>query len=291
MPEFLEELLPIGVRNGAIYGDEYAVEITKTANGHEHRRLLHPYPVRVFNVMYTQTTDDIWNQIIALNHRAYGMFAGFRVKSLDDYSTNARIATPSATDQSLAVVTAGTVYQMQVKYGTGGTPLSIGLPVRTIFKPVAGTVKVAIGSLQQTETTMWSVSTTTGRVTFAANKTRAITGITQAASAVVTIGAHTFVVNESAYFSGVVGMTQINGLRGTITATTGTTITVAINSTAFTAYTSGGNVNTNPQTGETVNGGCEYHLPCRFNSRVDINALSPGVRESTQIEILELLNP
>lgn len=289
MPEFLEERLPIGVRAGATFADEYKVEITQTANGSEHRRLVHPYPMRIFNVMYTQSTANLWDQIIALYHRAYGMYAGFRVKALDDYTTNARTAAPTATDQALAVVTAGTVYQLQVQYGTGGTPLGIGLPVRTIYKPVASTTKVAIGSLEQT--LGWSVSTINGRVTFAANKTRAITAITQAASAVVTVGAHTFVVNESVYFSGVVGMTQINGLRGTITATGATDITVAINSTGFSAYTSAGNVNTNPQTGEVIYGGCEYDIPCRFNSRIDVTALDPGVRESSQIEILELLNP
>lgn len=290
MPEFLEERLPVGVRNGATFGDEYKVEITQTANGSEHRRLVHPYPMRVFNVMYTQSTEDLWNQIIALYHRAYGMYAGFRVKALDDYTTNARIATPTATDQLLGVVTAGSVYQLQVQYGAGATPLGIGLPVRTIYKPVAATTRVAIGSQEQ-DSSMWTVNTVNGRVTFAANKTRAITAITQAASAVVTVGANTFSVNESVYFSGVSGMTQINGLRGVITAVGASDITVAINSTAFTAYTSGGNVNTNPQTGEIVNGGCEYDLPCRFNSRIDINAISPGVRESAQIEILELLNP
>lgn len=290
MPEFLEERLPIGVRAGATFADEYKVEITQTANGSEHRRLVHPYPMRVFNVMYTQSTANLWDQIIALYHRAYGMYAGFRVKALDDYTTNARTAAPTATDQTLAVVTAGTVYQLQVKYGTGATPLGIGLPVRTIYKPVASTTKVAIGSLEQ-NAAMWSVNTVNGRVTFAANKTRAITAITQAASALVTVGAHTFAVNESVYFSGVAGMTQINGLRGTITAVGANDITVAINSTTFSTYTSGGNVNTNPQTGEVVYGGCEYDIPARFNSRIDVTALSPGVRESAQIEIIELLNP
>lgn len=69
---------------------------------------------------------------------------------------------------------------------------------------------------------------------------RAITAITQAASAVVTVGAHTFAIGDVVAFSGVVGMTQINGLSAAITATAATTITVAINSTAFSAYTSGG---------------------------------------------------
>lgn len=291
MADFLEERLPVGVRAGASFADEYNVEITQTASGSEYRRLVHPYPRRVWNVFYTQHTADLWDQVLALYHRAYGMFAGFRVKALDDYTTNARTAPPTATDQTLAVVTAGSVYQLQLKYGSGGTPLGIGEPVRTIFKPVSGTVKVAIGTLEQAITTMWTVSTTTGRVTFNANKTASVTAITKAASAVVTVGAHTFVAGESVYFSGVAGMTQINGLRGTITSTGATTITVAINSSGFSTYTSGGIVNTQPQTGEVVKGGCEFDIPARFNSRIDVNALSPGVRESGQIEIIELLNP
>lgn len=290
MGEFLDERLPVNVRAGASYADDFNVEITRTASGSEYRRLVHPYPERIFTVFYTQHTADLWDSILALYYRAYGKFAGFRVKALDDYTTNARTAAPTATDQELQVITAGTVYQLQVAYGTGGTPLAIGEPVRTIFKPVAGTTRVAIGSLEQ-GALMWSVSTITGRVTFAANKTRSITGISKAASAVVTVGAHTFVVGESVHFSGVAGMTQINGLRGTISAIGGTTITVGIDSTAFSTWTSGGNVNTNPQSGETVYGGCEFDIPCRFNSRIDVTALAPGVRETTQIEIMELLNP
>ena len=71
---------------------------------------------------------------------------------------------------------------------------------------------------------------------------RYITGITAAASAVVTLSvAHGYVVGEKVIFhvSAAFGMTQINGLTGTITAiTTGATntITVDINSAAFTAF-------------------------------------------------------
>jgi uncharacterized protein (TIGR02217 family) len=291
MPDFLEERLPVGVRMGASYADEYNVEITQTASGSEYRRLVHAYPRRVFNLSYTQITADLWSQVLALYHRAYGMYAGFRVKSYDDYTTNARTAAPTATDQALQEITAGTVYQMQVAYGAGGTPLGIGRPVRTIYKPVAGTTRVAIGALEQATPAMWSVDTTTGRVTFAANKTRAVTGITKAASAVATVGAHTFVVGESVNFGSVAGMTEINGLRGTVTATGASTITVDIDSTGFGTYTSGGTVNTNPQTGEVVYGGCEFDIPCRFNSRIDVTHIAYAVRESGDIELIELLNP
>lgn len=288
MAEFLEERLPIAVRAGASYADEYSVEITQTASRSEYRRLVQPYPVRVWNIFYTQQTADLWDDILSLYHRVYGMYAGFRVKALDDYTTNARTGAPTAFDQALALVSAG-IYQLQVAYGTG-TAISIGKPVRTIFKPVSGSVKVGIDALEVPITTMWTVDTTTGKVTFAANKTASITGITQAASAVLTVGAHTFAVGESVHIAGVVGMTQINNQRGQITAVGATTITVNINSSAYTAYTSGGTVNTRPQSGETVYGGCEFDIPCRFNSRIDVKSLAPHVRETSEIEIIELLN-
>jgi Pectate lyase superfamily protein/Ubiquitin-activating enzyme E1 FCCH domain len=75
-----------------------------------------------------------------------------------------------------------------------------------------------------------------------------ITGITQAASAVVTINTvavqNPVSIGQLIAFSSVNGMTQINGLKGTVTAIGGAsgawTFTVNINSSAFTAYTSAG---------------------------------------------------
>jgi len=289
MSDFLEERLPIDVRMGASYADEFAVEITQTRGGAEFRRLLHPYPVRHFVVHYTLHSADLWARIIALYHRAYGLFAGFRVKCLDDFSTNANTGTPTAIDQPALRLSAG-VYQLQKQYGAGATPLAIGPPLRTLFKPVAGSVLVGIGGVS-ISSSYWSVSTITGQVTFAANKSRSITGITQAASAVLTVGSHTFAVGESVYISGVVGMTQINGLRGAITATSGTTITVAINSTAFTAYSSAGTAQTQPQAAESVTAGCLFDIPCRFNSRIDVAAIGGDVREAGSIDIVELVTP
>lgn len=77
-----------------------------------------------------------------------------------------------------------------------------------------------------------------------------ISGITVAASAVVTIstvaGANPIKVGSWVTFDNVAGMTQINGLNGAVTAIGGTsgayTATVAINSSGFGAYTSGGNL-------------------------------------------------
>jgi len=74
-----------------------------------------------------------------------------------------------------------------------------------------------------------------------------ITGISAAANASIT-ATHAFTSADvgvtTVAFHGVVGMTQINGLTGVIQSVTSTTsFTVNINTTAFTAYSSGGIAN------------------------------------------------
>ena len=70
----------------------------------------------------------------------------------------------------------------------------------------------------------------------------AITGISVAVQAVVSVASHSFVVGDAFLINGVVGMTQINNIIGIVTATTPTTITTTINSTTFTAWGSAGNI-------------------------------------------------
>jgi uncharacterized protein (TIGR02217 family) len=288
---FLEERLPACIRLGASWSENYDVVVTTTAAQSEYRQLVQPFPVRRFRVSYIRgDADTLYDEIVALYHRAYGRFAGFRVKSLDDFTTNNDVYPPTATDQTLEVLVAGASYQLQKQYGTGAPALSIGYPVRTLFKPVAGTVKLSIGGV--TQTTGWTVDTTTGIITMSANKTKPITAITKGTDTVITVGSgHGFIVGDSVRVSGVVGMTQINGLRAFVTGISTTTITLPINSAGFTNYTSGGVVNTQPQSGEVVKGGCEFDIPARFDSTFDVTPLTPNVRETGSIDIVELLNP
>ena len=116
--------------------------------------------------------------------------------------------------------------------------------------------------------------------------------ISKAASAVIPCAGHTFLVGEAVHILGCLGMVEINGLRGNITAiSAGVNITVSINSTAFGTWTSGGTLNTRPQTGESVTAGCEFDLPCRFNSRIDVAHVAAEVREAGSIDIIELVAP
>lgn len=289
MPDFLEERISEAIRMGASYVDDYAVDIVQTSGGQEYRRLVHPFPVRKFDLSYLLDNEKTYAQLMALYHRAHGRFAGFRIRCSDEWSSNGRIGTPTAFDQPMGLVSAG-VYQLRKYYGTDKSAGASGYAYREIKKPVAGTTKIAIGQTQ-IRTLDWSVDTTTGRVTLASDKPYAITDITKASSAVITLGSHLMVVGESVQISGVSGMIQINNQRALITAKDATTITVAIDSTLFSTWTSGGIIHTRPQAGETVTAGFEFDFPVRFNTSLPVGQDYSGYRSVDGVELIEILNP
>lgn len=69
-----------------------------------------------------------------------------------------------------------------------------------------------------------------------------ITGITKANPMVVSVNANIYAIGDAVVFSGIGGMTQLEGKRGVVTAKTSSTLTFAIDSSAYTTYTSGGSV-------------------------------------------------
>jgi len=75
-----------------------------------------------------------------------------------------------------------------------------------------------------------------------------ITAITQASPAVITSAGHGLVDGQRVYLTGIVGMTELNGLAARVSAATADTFAIVddsganIDSTAYTAYTSGGTV-------------------------------------------------
>lgn len=290
MADFLEERLDHQkIKMGASFAEQYAVNIVTTSGGNEYRSLIHPFPARTFDISQLLEKSETFNYILALYHRAHGQYAGFRLRCYDEFSSNGNIGTSTAFDQPLLLVS-GLIYQAIKQYGTNGAAGASGYPYRVIHKPVAGSVKVGIGTTE-IRSADWSVNTTTGRITLAANIGHDITGISKATSAVVTLGAHTYVTGMSVNFKSVAGMTQINGMRGLITSYDATTITVAINTSAFGVYTSGGETNTAPQTGETVSCGYEFDYPVRFNGSLVIGQDYPTHRNADGIELIEILNP
>ena len=292
MGEFIEERLNPCVRLGAEAEDSYFLDTGMTAGGSRHVSLKNGLPYRVFNVDFVKEQQELALELESLFHRTWGGFAGFRVKAWFDFTTALDgVSAYAANDCALQKISAG-VYQLLKEYGRDKPALaSIGRPKRIIYKPVAGKVAVA---LRGSVISGWTVDTTTGRVTLPANKTRSITSISQAASAVIGVGAgHPFLVGDSVAFRDVLGMTQINGLRATVSAIGASTITVPINSTAFSAYTSGGTVQTHPLDAglDIISAGCEFDIPVAFDSSFGTQALGRGIFDISGLRLVELLNP
>lgn len=293
MGAFLEERLSVAVKYGASYGDDYAVEITRTKNGSEYRKLLHPFPVRYFEFAYDIKATALYAQVANVYHRAYKSFAGFRVRCLDDFSTNGQTDTPTALDQVLGTISLGATYQLQKVYGAGGTPLSIGRPFRTLFKPVAGTTLVGINGVA-IRSADWAVDTTTGIVSFAADVTTgvAITAVSKANPCVITYAsAPPFVSGQAVHLSNFSGMTQLNGLRSLVTVAGNNVTLTGINSSGFGVWTSGGTLHTRPQTGEVVTAGTEFDIPVRFDSVLNVSQNLIDYRDISSLTLIELLNP
>lgn len=70
--------------------------------------------------------------------------------------------------------------------------------------------------------------------------TKAITGISQATAGVVTCVAHGYSTGDRVLFAGIVGMTQLNTYTATVTNLTANTFSIDVDTTAFTAWSSGG---------------------------------------------------
>lgn len=120
----------------------------------------------------------------------------------------------------------------------------VGQQVRLIVPPIFGSYQLnetngyvlSIPSSTQVEVSIDSVAS---NAFIPSPYTATITNITQAGSAVVT-ASNSFLRGNSILFSNVGGMTQINTLVGTITTVSPTQFTVNINSSGFSAYSSGG---------------------------------------------------
>jgi len=291
---FIEERLSVLLDYESSFGEKYAVDVTETYGGATYRSMRHPYPQLRYDISFTVRPEDwIIQNLLDIFHRSGGTFGGFRVKHLTDYTTNNWKDAHTFNDQPMSLIS-GLTYQLVRWYGDPTVATSTR---RRLLKPVIATVLVGIrddfNNPVASDATTWTLDTT-GQITFDANNQTAVTDITAAASAVVTVGSsHGYVVDESVHFSGVAGMIEINGLRGTITAIGATTITVDINTTGFTAFAlvspNLALVNTSPQVNETPVAGCEFDIPCRFES--DLNGVTFSNFEllGTNVEIVELL--
>jgi len=157
---FHEVRFPDNISRGARGGPERRTQIVELASGDEERNASWANSRRRYDVAYGIRRADDLAAVVAFFEARNGRLHGFRFKDWGDHTSCLPSGTPSPTDQSIGTGDGTTTaFQLVKHYASGSQTWT-----RTIAKPVAGTVRVALDGAEQIDD--WSVDTITGLVTF-----------------------------------------------------------------------------------------------------------------------------
>ena len=161
---FHEIRFPDNISRGARGGPERRTQVVELASGDEERNASWANSRRRYDVAYGIRRADDLATVVAFFEARNGRLYGFRYKDWADYKSALPSQAITPTDQQIGTGT-GTgsqkTFQLTKSYTSGAQSWT-----RTIVKPVAGTVRVALGTVEQL--TGWTLDATTGVVTFTA---------------------------------------------------------------------------------------------------------------------------
>lgn len=164
MPAFHEVLFPLDVSLKGSGGPARRTEIVTLASGREERNARWADSRRRYDAGYGIRTLDALHDVLDFFEERRGRLYGFRWRDRSDWKSCPPQQSPSFDDQTLGFGDGQTsAFQLVKQYGSQFAPWS-----RTIAKPVAGSVRVAVAGSEQTEGANFIVDATTGLVTFLA---------------------------------------------------------------------------------------------------------------------------
>lgn len=156
---FHEVRFPVDVAYGSQGGPVRRTDIVTLDSGYEQRNTLWSQSRHKYDVSYGIKTYEQLHTVKNFWEARLGRLHGFRFKDWTDYKSCSPTNTPAATDQNIGTGNASTLtFQLRKAYTSSTTYY------RSITKPVAGTVKIALNGV--VASSGWSVDTTTGIVTF-----------------------------------------------------------------------------------------------------------------------------
>ncbi len=160
---FHEVRFPTAIAFGASGGPERKTEIVTLGSGHEERNSRWADSRRRYNAGYGVRSLDDLHAVIAFFEERRGRLYGFRWRDRADWKSCAPGEARAATDQGIGTGDGETaIFQLARTYGSAHAPW-----VRTVAKPVAGTVLVAVDGTPLAEGTDWTCDAATGLVTLA----------------------------------------------------------------------------------------------------------------------------
>lgn len=163
MSDFHEIRFPLDVSLHGRGGPERRTEIVTLGSNRESRNARWAHSRRRYEAGYGVKTLAQLSQVIAFFEERRGRLYGFRWRDRADFSSCAPGAATAPTDQTLGRGDgAQRTFQLTKTYGGAFAPYA-----RSIAKPVAGSVRVAVDGVEK-NASQFSADATTGAVTFAA---------------------------------------------------------------------------------------------------------------------------
>ncbi|QQR37946.1 DUF2460 domain-containing protein [Devosia rhizoryzae] len=149
---------PLDIALGARGGPERKTDVVQLAGGGERRNGRWHHSRRRYNAGYGVKSRADMQAVLAFFEERRGRLHGFLWRDGLDHSSGGTVPLP--TDQLIGTGDGvRTQFQLSKRYGSAFDPY-----LRTIAKPVAGSVRVAVGGV---ELSGWTVDVTTGVVGFA----------------------------------------------------------------------------------------------------------------------------
>jgi len=157
---FHDVRFPDNISRGARGGPERRTQVVELASGDEERNASWLNSRRRYDVAYGIRRADDLAAVVAFFEARNGRLHGFRYKDWADYKSTLPSQAITPTDQQIGTGTGSlTTFQLSKLYTSGAQSWT-----RATVKPVAGTVRVALGTAEQL--TGWTLDATTGVVTF-----------------------------------------------------------------------------------------------------------------------------
>lgn len=160
MADFHDVRFPLSVALESTGGPERKTEIVTLGSGFEQRNAVWRNGRRRYDAgSGLHSLDDI-HAVIAFFEARMGRLHGFRFKDFADWKSCPPQQTIGVSDQSLGTGDGETcAYPLVKHYGSGEHIFT-----RTITKPVAASVRIALDGVERTAG--WSVDGATGQITF-----------------------------------------------------------------------------------------------------------------------------
>ena len=162
MSAFHEVLFPLDIALGSAGGPERKTEIVALGSGREERNARWAHSRRRYDAGYGVKTLAALATVVAFFEERRGRLHGFRWRDRLDHASAAPGANVSPLDQALGISDGATASFALIKtYGTAHAPYA-----RPVTKPVAGSVRVAVNAVEQTQGVAFTLNPANGVVTF-----------------------------------------------------------------------------------------------------------------------------